>query len=78
MYFSEAGTFSEPILFQKKNIFKSRYFLQTVFFAEKLLLHNHVRSIYTWKDFTLTSIHSFKYCMIWSYFELPQSFIVEN
>ena len=76
MYFFEAGTFSELLLFE--NFFKSRYFLKTVTFSEKLVLRNQVHNIYAWKDFQLTSIHSFEYTMIWFDFELPQNFIVEN
>ena len=72
MYFSGAGTSSEQLLFQKKN------FLGAVTFSEKLVLLDVLHSTYTWKDFPLTSIHSFKYTMIWSDLEIPLSFIVEN
>ena len=37
-----------------------------------------VLRIYIWKGFPLASIHSFKYTMVWSNFEIPRSFIVEN
>ena len=68
--------FFEHLLFQKKNYFSSRYFLKTVTFL--IILRNKFHSIYTWKDSSLTSIHSFKYTMVWSDFEILQSFIVQN
>ena len=60
------------------------YFLRTqtsfraVTFSEKLVLRNHRHSIYTWKDFPLTMIHSFKYNVSWSTFEIRQFFIIES
>ena len=75
MYFSEAllrtATFLEELL-------QEQFFQKTVTFPEKLVLRNQFQGIYTWKDFQLTSIHSFKYIMVWSDFDIPQSFIVEN
>ena len=69
MYFFEAGTSSEQPLFlkflvQKKNFFRSRYFLKTVASSGKLVLRDQFHSIYTWKDFSLTNIYSFKFFMI--------------
>ena len=52
--------------------------LENSHFSEKLLLRNQVHNRYTWKNFPLTSIHSFDYTLIWFGFELPQSFIVKN
>ena len=75
MHFFEAGSFYEQLLFQKKKIFRSRYFLRTVTFSEKLVLRNQLHCIYTWKDF---HIHSFKYTVGWFDFEIPQIFFVEN
>ena len=72
MYFFEAGSSSKQLHFQKKNFFRSRYFLRTVTFCEKLVLRNQLYCIYTWKD--LTIIHSFKYTMDWSDFEIPHFF----
>ena len=88
-YFFSTATASEKLLFQNKELsrtytfseeelFRSRYFLKTVTFSEKLVLRNQVHNIYTWKNVPLTSTNSLKYTMIWSDFELPQSFIVEN
>ena len=83
MYFFEVGTSSEQPLFQKflvqkKNFFRSRYFLKRVAFSGKLVLRDQFHSIYTWKDFSLTNIYSFKYIMIWKDLEIPLLFIVEN
>ena len=38
MYFFEANSSSKQLLFQKKNVFRSRYFLRTVTFSEKVNL----------------------------------------
>ena len=43
-----------------------------------MVLRNQFYNIYTWKDFPLTIIHSFKYSMVSSDFEILQSFIVES
>ena len=69
-FFEEGINSSEELLFQKKKFLRSRYSLKNSFFL--IVLRNQFHIIYTWKDFTLTSIHSFKY------FEVPQTFIVEN
>ena len=61
MYFFEAGASCKQLLFQKKNFFSSRYTLKTVTFSDNSAYQFH--SIYTWKDFPLTSINSFKYAM---------------
>ena len=58
------------------------YFLEDAF-AEKshfflIVLRNQLHRIYTWKDYTWTNIHSFKYSMVRSYLEIPQSFIFEK
>ena len=52
--------------------------MKTVTFSEKLVPRNQVHNIYTWKNVPLTSTNFLEYTMIWSNFELPQSFIVEN
>ena len=71
MYFFEAGTSSKYQLFLRRTAFcgtsiswKQSHFL--------IVLHNQFYSIYTWKD------RSFKYTMVWSDFEISQSFIVRN
>ena len=46
-----------------KHLHGSRYSLRTITFSEKLILHNQLRSISTWKDFPLAIICSFKYTM---------------
>ena len=61
MYFYEAGSSSKQLHFQKNNFFRSRNFLRTATFPEKLVLRNQPHSICTWKGFPLASIHSFKY-----------------
>ena len=76
MYFFKVSTSSEQLLFQKKNFFLSKYFLKTFTFS--IVLRTQFHSIYDWKDFQLTNIHSFKCTMVWSNFEIHQSFIVEN
>ena len=43
----------EQLLFQRKNVFRSWYFLKTVTFL--IVLRNHFHSIYSWKDIPLTS-----------------------
>ena len=43
----------------------------------ELVLGNQPCSIYTWKDFPLTIIYSFKYSMIYSDFQIPQFFIAK-
>ena len=73
MYFFEAGTTNSEHL-----LFRSRNFLKTVTFSEKLVQRKHLHSIYTWKDFPLNSMHFFKYSMVRSDFEIPQPFIVES
>ena len=77
MYFFVTGSSSERLLFQKMNFFRSMYFLKRVIFF-LIVLRKQFYSIYTWKDCPLTSIHSFKYSIVWSDFEIPQSFIVGN
>ena len=69
-----SGAFCGQLLFQKRNLFRGRYFLIKSLFL--LVLRNQFHSIYTWKD--LTSIHFFKHSMVRSSFEIPQFFIVEN
>ena len=82
--FSRKSSYSEHVLF------RSKYFFRTATFSEEELertwkqshfltvLRNQLDSIYTWKDFLLTSIHSFQYTMAYADFEIPQSFVVEN
>ena len=50
MYFFEAGTFPEKLIFQKKN-FEEQVFSKTVTFSEKLVLHNQIYSIILEKTF---------------------------
>ena len=76
MIFFEVGFSFEQLFLQKRNFFRSRHFLSQSLFLT--VLCNKFDSIYTLKDFLLTSIHSFKYTMIWYEFEIHQSFIVEN
>ena len=75
MLFFEAGTSSEQLLFQKKNFLVAGIYCEQSLFL--IILHNQFHSIYTWKDFSLTIVHSFKYAMVWSDFESLKSFIVE-
>ena len=87
-FFSRISNYSEYVLFRSRYLFwtptfsqeepRSRYFLKTVTFSEKLVLRKQFHRIYTSKSFPLTSIHSFKYSMVRSDFEIPQPFIVEN
>ena len=78
------GSSSEQLLLQKKNFFKAgiswehKPSSEQSFFSEKLVMRNQLHSIYTWKDFPLTMIHSFKYTLSWSALEIPQFFIIEN
>ena len=63
MCFSEAGSSSEQLIFQKKIFLRSRCFLRTVTFSEKLVVRNQLHYIYTGKDFPLTITYSFKNTM---------------
>ena len=74
MYFLGAGTSSEQLLFQKKNYLTAGIFWKQSLFL--IVLRNQFHSIYTWKDISLTSIHSFKYTMIRPNFEFSHSFII--
>ena len=51
MYFLEAGTSSEQLLFQKKNFLRGRCFLKTLTFFKKLALRDQFHSIDTFKTF---------------------------
>ena len=42
-----------------------------------MVLRNQFYNIYTWKDFPLTIIHSFKYSMVSSAFEILQSLLLK-
>ena len=85
MYFPEVGVASKQPLFQRNNFFRSRYFLRAVTFSEMLVLRNQVCCIYTWIDYPLTIIYSFKYTKGWSDFkyskgwsEITQFIIIEK
>ena len=75
MYFSEASGSSAQLLFQKNNFLGTGISWEESLFV---VLRNQLHSIYTWKDFQLTIIYSFKYTMGWSDFEILQFFIIEN
>ena len=56
-YFFRGGTFLGASISWKKSLFL-------------IVLRNQFHSIYTWKDFPLTSIHSFKHSTVGSDFEI--------
>ena len=76
MYFFEAVFILNSCFFRRGTFLGAGISWKKSLFL--IVLRNQFQSIYTWKEFLLTSIHSFKYSMVRSDFEIPQSFIVEN
>ena len=79
-FFFRISNYSEHVLFRKQVLLpNSHFFRRSTFLAAAIswkqslfviVLRNQFHSIYTWKDFPLTSIHSFKRIMIWSDLEI--------
>ena len=78
MHFFEASTSPEQLLFQKKKFFRGWYFFSAVNFSEMLVMRNQIYSIFIWRGFLLTIIHSLQYTMSWLKIEIPQFSIVES
>ena len=70
-YFFSTSAVSKEELFWSKYFLRTQTSFSTVTFFEKLVLRNQLHRIYTWKDFPLTMMHSFKYTTSWSAFEIP-------
>ena len=71
MHFFQASTSAEQLLFRKKKIFRSGYFLSAVTFSEMLVMRNQLIEFISGKT-SLTIIHSFSYTMSWLDIEIPQ------
>ena len=71
MHFFQASTSAEQLLFRKKNIFRSGYFLSAVTFSEMLVMRNQLIEFISGKT-SLTIIYSFSYTMSWLDIEIPQ------
>ena len=82
IFFSRISNYSEYVLLPNSYFFRKRTFLGVGISWKKslflIVLRNQFHSIYTWKEFTLTNIHSFEYSMVSSLFEIPQFLIDEN
>ena len=68
--------FLKQVFLPNSHFFRRKTFLGANISWE-LVLCNQPCSIYTWKDFPLTIIYSFKYSMIYSDFQIPQFFIAK-
>ena len=76
MYFFEAMLTLNSSFFRRGNFLGTGISWKKSLFL--IVLRNQFHSIYAWRKFPLTSIHSFKYSMVRSDSEIPQSFIIEN
>ena len=86
-FFTRVTNYLEHVLFRSRcfirtaalseeELFRSTYFFKTATFSDSSA--QPISWHFTWKDFPLISIHSFKYAIVRSHFEIPQSFIAQN